>query len=169
MLRVGHRYTANIFSFFPVYLFIFSVFFFKSFFLFVIAGSTSAQQLQQSVRAAARGLALCPWYHLAWVSVSTPVGPGKDTPGTLGPDQQEGRGWPMRSDITAHSAETRQTFTVFFFFESFFFSFFVSSFFLQFFPVFISFFFQCFLRFFLRIFLKKSFFSFFCFFQFSVS
>ena len=40
-------------------------------------------------RAAARGLALCPWYHLAWVSVGTPVGPGKDTHGTLRPDQRE--------------------------------------------------------------------------------
>ena len=37
----------------------------------------------------------------------TPVGPGKDTHGTLGPDQRESRGWPMRSDSTVHSAETR--------------------------------------------------------------
>ena len=50
-----------------------------------------------SAVAAARGLALCPWYHLAWVSVGTPVGPGQDTHGTLGPDQREGRGWPAHS------------------------------------------------------------------------
>ena len=50
-----------------------------------------------SAVAAARGLALCPWYHPAWVSVGTPVGPGQGTHGTLGPDQREGRGWPAHS------------------------------------------------------------------------
>ena len=31
----------------------------------------------------------------------TPVGPGKDTHGTLGPDQREGRGWPESQFSTA--------------------------------------------------------------------
>ncbi len=68
---------------------------------------TNTSQFQ--FRAAARGLALCPWYHPAWVSVGTPVGPGKDTHGTLGPDQREGRGWPEHSSAQQYSAETPQT------------------------------------------------------------
>ena len=48
--------------------------------------------------------------------MGTPVGPGKDTHGTLGPDQREGRGWPEHSSAQQYSAETRQTlFSVFFF------------------------------------------------------
>ena len=62
-----------------------------------------------SSRAAARGLARCPWYHPAWVSVGTPVGPGKDTHGTLGPDQREGRGWPEHSSTQQYSAGTPKT------------------------------------------------------------
>ena len=46
---------------------------------------------------------------LPWVSVGTPVGPGKDTHGTLGADQREGRGWPEHSSAQQYSAETRQT------------------------------------------------------------
>ena len=41
-----------------------------------------------------KGLALCSRCHLAWASEGTPVGPGKDTHGTLGPEQRSGRGWP---------------------------------------------------------------------------
>ena len=52
-----------------------------------------------------------------------PSGSGKDTHNTLGPDQREGRGWPMRSDSTVHSAETPQTFFHFFYFVSFLFCF----------------------------------------------
>ena len=46
---------------------------------------------------------------LPWVSVGTPVGPGKDTHGTLGADQREGRGRPEHSSAQQYSAETRQT------------------------------------------------------------
>ena len=60
-----------------------------------------------SATAAARGLALCLWYHPVWVSVGTPVGPG-----TLGPDQREHRGWPDHSSTqqyrvqkTSHTAQ----------------------------------------------------------------
>ena len=41
-----------------------------------------------------KGPALCSRCHLAWASEGTPVGPGKDTHGTLGPEQRGGRGWP---------------------------------------------------------------------------
>ena len=41
-----------------------------------------------------QGLALCSRCHLAWASEGTPVGPGKDTHGTLGPGKRGGRGWP---------------------------------------------------------------------------
>ena len=41
-----------------------------------------------------KGLALCSRCHLAWASEDTPVFPGKDTHGTLGPEQRGGRGWP---------------------------------------------------------------------------
>ena len=58
---------------------------------------THAAVAAVSAASAARGLALCPSYHPAWVSVGTPVGPGQDTHGTLGPDQREGRGWPAHS------------------------------------------------------------------------
>ena len=64
-------------------------------------GGTSAQLAAQSVRAAARGSALCPRYHPAWVSEGNPVGPGKDTHGTLGGPNQQFR--------TADSADTSQT------------------------------------------------------------
>ena len=37
------------------------------------------------------------------------MGPGKDTHGTLGPDQREGRGWHEHSSAQQHSAEARQT------------------------------------------------------------
>ena len=97
-----------------------------------------SQQLQQSA-AAARGLARCPRYHPAWVSVGTPVGPSNDTHGTLGPGQREGRGWPMRSDSTVHSAETPHTFTHF----------------------------SCFMRLFLNNFFRFFIFQFFHFFMFS--
>ena len=42
--------------------------------MFVVAQSVQPQ-LATAVRAAARGLALCPWYHPAWVSVGTPRTP----------------------------------------------------------------------------------------------
>ena len=61
-----------------------------------------------SAVAAARGLALCPWYHPAWVSVGTPVGPGQDTHGTLGPDQREGRGWPVHSSTQQYRVQYRR-------------------------------------------------------------
>ena len=41
-----------------------------------------------------KGLALCSRCHPAWASEGTPVGPGKDSHGTLGPEQRGGRGWP---------------------------------------------------------------------------
>ena len=37
------------------------------------------------------------------------MGPGKDTHGTVGPDQWEGRGWPEHSSAQQYSAETRRT------------------------------------------------------------
>ena len=41
-----------------------------------------------------KGLALCSRCHLVWSSEGTPLGPGKDTHGTLGPGKRRGRGWP---------------------------------------------------------------------------
>ena len=35
-----------------------------------------------------KGLALCSRRHPAWASEGTPVGPGKDAHGTLGPEQR---------------------------------------------------------------------------------
>ena len=49
---------------------------------------------QQSSSAADKGW-LCPRCHPAWASEGTPVGPGKDIHRTLGPEQQEGCGWPV--------------------------------------------------------------------------
>ena len=40
------------------------------------------------------------------------MAPGKDTHGTLGPDQREGRGWPEQQFSTANSADTSQRFSV---------------------------------------------------------
>ena len=57
--------------------------------VFVEAQPVQLAAVSSSRGATARGLALCPRYHPAWVSVGTPVGPGKDTHGTLGPDQRE--------------------------------------------------------------------------------
>ena len=37
------------------------------------------------------------------------MGPCKDTHGTLGPGQREGRGWPEQQFSTANSADTSQT------------------------------------------------------------
>ena len=54
-----------------------------------------------------------------------PSGPGKDTHGTLGPDQREGRGWPEHSSAQQYSAETPQTKKVIFF------DFFFNEFFLE--------------------------------------
>ena len=45
--------------------------------------------------------------------MGTPVGPGKDTHGTLGPDQREGRGWPEHSSAQQYSAETLKTLLLF--------------------------------------------------------
>ena len=50
------------------------------------------------------GLALCSRCHPAWASEGTPVGPGKDTHGTLGPGQRGGRGWP---DTNATNGEVK--------------------------------------------------------------
>ena len=97
----------------------------KKKFLFVVAQSVQPHFAAQQSAAAARGLALCPWHHLAWVSEGTPVGPGKDTHGTLGPGQREGRGWPEQQFSTANSADTSQTF----FFSLWFFFLIFSSFF----------------------------------------
>ena len=47
------------------------------------------------------------------------MGPGKDTHGTLWPDQREGRGWPEHSSAQQYSAETRQTAYVFALFHFF--------------------------------------------------
>ena len=41
-----------------------------------------------------KGLALCSRCHPVWASEGTPVGPGKDTHGTLGPGKRGGCGWP---------------------------------------------------------------------------
>ena len=40
-------------------------------------------------------MALCPRCHRAWTSEGTPIGPGKDTHSTLGPEWQEGCGLPV--------------------------------------------------------------------------
>ena len=61
-----------------------------------------------------KGLALCSRCHLAWAAEGTPVGPGKDTHGTLGPERRRGRGWPTptpkRAKCTCHDAYSRQVF-----------------------------------------------------------
>ena len=61
--------------------------------------------------------------------MGTPVGPGKDTHGTLGPDQREGRGWPEHSSTQQY--KSRNTANILSFFLSFFelfFEFFLSFF-----------------------------------------
>ena len=59
-----------------------------------------------------KGLALCSRCHPAWASEGTPVGPGKDTHGTLGPEQRGCRGWPhtnaQRAKYHLNDAYSRQ-------------------------------------------------------------
>ena len=65
-----------------------------------------------SNKAQPQGLALCPRCHLAWALEGTPVGPGKDTHVTLGPEQWRGRGWPtptaQRAKRTCHDARSSE-------------------------------------------------------------
>ena len=56
-----------------------------------------------------QGLALCSRCIPAWASEGTPVGPVKDTHGTLGPGKRGGRGWPT---TTAQRAKCRTHQTV---------------------------------------------------------
>ena len=56
-----------------------------------------------------QGLALCSRCNPAWASEGTPVGPGKDTHGTLGPCKRDGRGWPTTTAQRAKSPRTRQS------------------------------------------------------------
>ena len=56
-----------------------------------------------------QGLALCSQCHPVWASEGTPVGPGKNTHGTLGPCKRGGRGWPT---TTAQRAKCRTHQTV---------------------------------------------------------
>ena len=69
-----------------------------------------------------KGLALCSRCH---ASEGTPVGPGKDTHGTLGPGKRRGRGWPTPTpqgrstvsmthapDSTKHKSVRQTTFEI---------------------------------------------------------
>ena len=56
-----------------------------------------------------RGWRFVPRYHLAWVSVGTPVGPGKDTHGTLGPVRGEAVGGPNNLYDTASDERTTRS------------------------------------------------------------
>ena len=84
----------------------FYLLFFLLLFMFVVAQSVQPQQLQQSA-AAARGWRFVPDTILPGSRRGTPVGPGKDTHGTLRPDQREGRGWPIK--IRQLSKQCRNT------------------------------------------------------------
>ena len=59
-----------------------------------------------------KGLALCSRCHLVWAREGTPVGPGKDTHGTLVPGKRGGRVWPHtnapRANYRLNDACTRQ-------------------------------------------------------------
>ena len=55
-----------------------------------------------------QGLALCSRCHPAWASEDTPVGPGKDTDGTLEPGKRGGRGWPTTT-AQREKCRTHQT------------------------------------------------------------
>ena len=56
---------------------------------------THAAVAAVSATAAARGLALCLWYHPVWVSVGTPVGPSQDTTVHWGPISGKAVGGPI--------------------------------------------------------------------------
>ena len=58
--------------------------------------STGSAVQQQCSSAADKGWRFVPDAILPRASEGTPVGPGKDTHGTLGPGQREGRGWPVK-------------------------------------------------------------------------
>ena len=109
------RFDFFFFHFFTF--FIFTIFFFHFiFFPFFVCGSMFkngrtrthvSSSVQCSSRAAARGLALCPRYHPAWVSVGSLVGPGKGHPRHTGA-RSAGRPW-VTHEIRQHSTQRRNT------------------------------------------------------------
>ena len=69
--------------------------------------------MSTTYKAQPQRLALCPRCHPAWASEGTPVGPGKDTHGTPGPEQRGGRGWPtptgQKAKRTCHDARSSES------------------------------------------------------------
>ena len=69
---------------------------------------TRNQYITVSVQSSSQMVGALSWIPFCWVPVGNPVGPGKDTHGTLGPYQQESRGWPESQFNTAVQCRNTQ-------------------------------------------------------------